>query len=115
MTQEQRHAPRVQAAYQIMYECFQRYVKVSEGAAQTVNLSERGALIELTQEVAPDASMILWIFAPFYTLLIKGDVVHTHRRTNGLFRIGVKLTDVIEGNWEVFKKDLQARANDLVL
>ncbi|MCI0475030.1 MAG: PilZ domain-containing protein [Anaerolineales bacterium] len=100
---EQRQEPRVQAAYQIMYECFRHDAKVSEGAAHTVNLSERGALIELTQEVALDASMILWIFAPFYTLLVKGDVVHAQRRANGLFRVGVKLTDVIEGNWDVLK------------
>ncbi len=112
---EQRQEPRVQAAYQIRYECFRRDAKVSEGAAHTVNLSERGALIELTQEVALDASLILWIFAPFYTLLVKGDVVHAHRGANGLFRVGVKLTDVIEGNWDILKKDIHARANDLVI
>jgi hypothetical protein len=111
MTPEQRQSPRVQAAYQIMYECFQRDAKVSEGAAHTVNLSERGALIELTQEVALDASLILWIFAPFYTLLVKGEVVHAHRCANGLFRVGVKLTDVIEGNWQVLQKDIRARGD----
>jgi hypothetical protein len=115
MIEEQRQAPRVQAAYQILYECFRRDEKVSEGAAQTVNLSERGALIELAQEVAPDASMILWIFAPFYTLLVKGNVVHSHRNANGLFRVGVKLTDVIEGTWDVLKKDIHARANETAI
>ena len=111
---ERRQEPRVQAAYQILYECFQRDEKVSEGAAHTVNLSERGALIELPQEIAADASLILWIFAPFYTLLVKGDVVHAHRAPNGSFRVGVKLTDVIEGNWNVLQKDIRARGNEIV-
>ena len=109
MSEERRQEPRVQAAYQILYECFLRDTKVSEGAAQTVNLSEHGALIELAQEVDPDASLILWIMAPFYTLLVKGNVVHARREANGLFRVGVRLTDVIEGNWQVLKKGLEAR------
>ena len=110
--EDRREGPRVKAAYQILYECFLRDAKVGEGAAQTVNLSEHGALIEMAQEVDLDASMILWIFAPFYTMLVKGNVVHTRRGANGLFHVGVKLTDVIEGNWQVLKKDIESRAAD---
>lgn len=112
---EQRHEPRVQAAYQILYECFRRDTKISEGIAQTVNLSEHGALIELHEMIERDSSLILWIFAPFYTLLVKGNVVHTQRAPNGLCRVGVQLTDVIEGNWEVLKKDIRARVNEYVV
>lgn len=112
---EQRQEPRVQAAYQILYEYFQRGTKISEGIAQTVNLSEHGALIELNEMLESDASVILWIFAPFYTLLVKGNVVHTQRAPNGLFRVGVKLTDVIEGNWDVLKKDVRARVNEFIV
>jgi hypothetical protein len=108
--EEHRIEPRVKAAYHILYECFLRDAKVCEGAAQTVNLSEHGALIEMAQEVALDASLILWIMAPFYTMLVKGNVVHSHRGANGLFHVGVKLTDVIEGNWQVLKKDVASRA-----
>ena len=115
MNEEHRKGPRVRAAYQILYECFLRDAKVSEGAAQTVNLSEHGALIELAQEVDLDASLILWIMAPFYTLLVKGTVVHTRREANGLFHVGVKLTDVIEGNWQVLKKDIDSRAVEMTV
>jgi hypothetical protein len=108
--EEHRAEPRVKAAYRILYECFLYDAKVGEGAAQTVNLSEHGALIEMAQEVDLDTSMILWIMAPFYTMLVKGNVVHAHRGANGLFQIGVKLTDVIEGNWQVLKKDVSSRA-----
>ncbi len=108
--EEHRAEPRVKAAYRILYECFLHDAKVGEGAAQTVNLSEHGALIEMAQEVELDTSLILWIMAPFYTMLVKGNVVHTRRGANGLFHIGVKLTDVIEGNWQVLKKDLDSRA-----
>lgn len=109
MPEEQREEPRLQAACQILYECFQHDAKVGEGTARSVNLSEHGALIELTQEIAPDSSLILWIMAPFYTMLVKGNVVHAHRESNGSFRVGVKLTDVIEGNWDLLKKELDAR------
>lgn len=111
---EQRQEPRVRAAYQITYECFWRGIKVSEGVAHTVNLSEHGALIEISEPVEREASLILWILAPLYTLLVKGDVVHTQRGADGIFRVGVKLTDVIEGDWDVLKKDIRARASGLV-
>jgi hypothetical protein len=107
--EELRAEPRVKAAYHILYECFLRDAKVGEGAAQTVNLSEHGALIEMAQEVELDTSLILWIMAPFYTMLVKGNVVHARREANGLFHIGVKLTDVIEGNWQVLRKDVEFR------
>jgi hypothetical protein len=110
---ERRQEPRVKAAYQILYECFLRNTKVSEGAAHTVNLSEHGALIEMAQEVDSNASLILWIIAPFYTLLVKGNVMHAHRSSNGLFLVGVKLVDVIEGNWEVLKKDVESQKASL--
>jgi len=89
-----------------------RDAKVGEGAAQTVNLSEHGALIEMAQEVALAASLILWIMAPFYALLVKGNVVHARREPNGLFHVGVKLTDVIEGSWDPLRKDIQSRASE---
>jgi len=92
-----------------------RDAKVGEGAAQTVNLSERGALIEMAQKVALDASLILWIMAPFYTLLVKGNVVHARREPNGLFHVGVKLTDVIEGSWDPLRKDIQSRVSELTV
>jgi hypothetical protein len=110
--EERRQEPRVQATYQILYECFLRDAKVGEGAAQTVNLSEHGALIEMAQKVTLDASLILWIMAPFYTLLIKGNVVHARQEPNGLFHVGVKLTDVIEGSWDLLRKDIQSRASE---
>jgi len=64
----------------------------------------------MSQAIDPNTSLILWIRAPFYTLLVKGNVVHAHREANGLFRVGVKLTDIIESNWDVLKKDVRARA-----
>ena len=113
--EERRQEPRVQATYQISYECFFRDAKVGEGAAQTVNLSEHGALIEMAQEVALDASLILWIMAPFYTMLIKANVVPARQEPNGLFHVGVKLTDVIEGSWDLLRKDIQSRATELTV
>jgi hypothetical protein len=113
--EERRQEPRVQAAYQILHECFLRDAKVGEGAAQTVNLGEHGALIEMAQKVTLDASLILWIMAPFYTLLVKGTVVHARQEPNGLFHVGVKLTDVIEGSWDPLRKDIQSRASELTV
>jgi hypothetical protein len=112
---DRRDEPRVKAAYQIMYECFLREAKVSEGSARTVNISEHGALLETVHAVEPDTGMILWILAPFYTMLVKGNVMHAHRQENGMYRIGVKLTDMIEGNWQVFKKDVETRAAEPIV
>jgi hypothetical protein len=106
---ERRTEPRVQAAYQITYECFLRGAKIGEGAANTVNISEHGALIEMPQGVDLDASLIVWITAPFYTLLVQGNVVHSRRESNGRFHVGVRLTDMIEGSWDCLIHDVKAR------
>ncbi len=106
---ERRTEPRVEAAYQISFECFLHGAKVSEGTAHSVNLSEHGALVEMTQGADLDASMILWITSPLYTLLAQGNVLHSRRAPNGWFHVGVRLTDVIEGSWDHLKKDIKAR------
>ena len=62
--------------------------------------------------IGVDSTLILWISAPFYTLLLQGDVVHAHPEANGVFRIGVHLTDVIEGNWDHLKRDVLMRLED---
>jgi hypothetical protein len=100
---ERRAWPRTDAIYQIAYECFNAYGhKIDTGMAQTVNISGHGALIEMPRGVDPGTSMILWITAPFHTLLVKGNVVHSHVAANGLFCVGVRLTDVIEGSWDTW-------------
>jgi hypothetical protein len=109
---ERRQEPRVRAAYNIAFECFLSGIKVDEGIAHTVNMSEHGALIEMPHGADLDASLIIWITAPFYTLLVKGNVVHSRSMGNGLFHVGVKLTDVIEGNWTVLRRDMQTRMNE---
>jgi len=111
---ERRATPRANVAYQIAYECFNRDgAKIGKGAAHTVNLSGRGALIEMEHAVDADTSMILWILAPFYTMLAKGSVVHSHAAENGLFRVGMRLTDVIEGSWDVLERDVKARLEEI--
>lgn len=110
---ERRAGPRADAIYQIAYECFNAHgAKTAEGAAQTVNLSEHGALVEMPRGVDLDASMILWITTPFYTLLVKGNVVHSRALENGLFHVGVKLTNVIDGSWDFLERDIQKRAGE---
>lgn len=107
---ERREHPRAATAFQIAYECFNaRGEKTDEGAALTVNISERGVLIEMPHGVDLDGSMILWITAPFYTLLVKGSVVHARAVANGLFHVGVRLTEVIEGSWDWLEQQVQAR------
>ncbi|MBI3537643.1 MAG: PilZ domain-containing protein [Chloroflexi bacterium] len=105
---EQREAPRANAAFQIAYEFFNpRGAKVEEGIALTVNISGRGALIEMPHGLDLDGSLIMWITAPLYTMLFKGSVVHSRLAQNGLFHIGVKLTDIIEGRWEMLEQTVQ--------
>jgi len=107
---EKRQLPRANAAYNIAYEFFDpRGAKTDEGSALTVNISGRGALIELPRALAADGSLILWITAPFYTGLFKGQVMHARAAANGMFHIGIQLTDVIEGHWEALEQ-LVARA-----
>lgn len=110
MTQiERRSEPRVQVAYAINYEYFVGGVKIGDGVAKTVDLSEHGALVQLPAPVDMTASLILWIHAPFYTLLVKGNVVHARKTQEGSFLVGVRLTDFIEGNWDHLKKDIRSR------
>ena len=99
---ERRAAPRVDATYKIAYECFNSWgVKVDEGPAKTVDISGRGALIETARGVPLDASMVLLVMAPFHMLMVKGSVVHSRRSTNGTFHVGVHLTEVVEGTWDI--------------
>ncbi len=107
---EQRAAPRANAALQITYEFFDAGgAKCAEGYAVTVNISGRGALIELPRGLDLNGSLILWITAPFYAMLFRGSVVHSRRAPNGLFHIGIRLTDVIEGRWETLEQMIQQK------
>ncbi|MBI3914202.1 MAG: PilZ domain-containing protein [Chloroflexi bacterium] len=103
-----RESPRANAAYSIAYEFFNPGgIKIAEGNAATVNISGRGALIEMPSALDPNGSLILWITAPFYTMLFKGSVMHSRAAPNGMFHIGVRLTDVIEGRWESLEELVQ--------
>lgn len=107
---ERRASPRVDATYRIAYECFNSWgVKVDEGPAKTVDISGRGALIEIPRGVPLDASMVLLVMAPFHMLMVKGSVVHSRRVENGTYHVGVKLTEVIEGTWDVLNWVLRER------
>lgn len=101
---ERREYPRAQAAQQITYERFDaRGVKVAEGNAVTINLSERGALIETPRDLGIEGSLIVCVLTPFYVGIFRGRVVHSHQMTNQLFRAGIQLTEVIEGRWDAMQ------------
>lgn len=103
--EDRRTSPRVNVAMQITYECFNpQGVKVDEGDAHTVNISGRGALIELEHDVSADARLLLCVKQPFYTLMMVGSVVHSHRVPAGHYRIGIQLIDVIEGAWQTWER-----------
>ncbi len=111
--QERRGAPRVDATYKIAYECFNSWgVKVDEGPARTVDISGRGALIEIQRGVPLDASMVLLVMAPFHMLMVKGSVVHSRRAPNGTFHVGVHLTEVVEGTWDVLDWVIRERISE---
>lgn len=99
---ERRATPRVSATYRIAYECFNtRGIKVDEGPARTVDISGRGALVEIPRGVDLDASMVLLVMAPFHMVVVKGSVVHSRATSNGAYHVGVRLTEVIEGTWDL--------------
>ena len=110
--EDRRTAPRVAAAYQITFECFRQGVQVSQGTARTVNISDNGALVEMPYAVDLDTSLILSINAPFYTLVARGDVVHARQIASGVYHIGIKLTDMIEGDWSHLKLDVLQRLEE---
>jgi uncharacterized protein YecE (DUF72 family) len=110
---ERRAAPRVDATYKIAYECFNAWgVKVDEGPAKTVDISGRGALIEIQHGVPLDASMVLLVMAPFHMLMVKGSVVHSRRMSSGTFHVGVHLTEVVEGTWDVLDYVIRERMSE---
>ncbi|MBI5030347.1 MAG: PilZ domain-containing protein [Chloroflexi bacterium] len=106
---ERRTEPRAKAASQIMFECFRHGTKISQGFARTINLSEHGALVETPCAMDLDSSLILSIHAPFYLLVIQGNVVHSRQISETTYHIGVRLINSIEGNWDHLKKDVQKR------
>lgn len=85
----------------IKFEHFINGTKVGEGSVVSVRLNQERALIETPQKVSPDARMIIWICAPSYTMLAQGTVAHSQLQPNGLFFVGLELTDVIEGKWVI--------------
>ncbi len=115
---ERRAQPRVDATYRIAYECFNPWgIKVDEGPAKTVDISGRGALIEIPRGVPLDASMVLLVMAPFHMLMVKGSVVHSRRSDNGAYHVGVHLTEVVEGSWDILDwviKERMAEKSDWV-
>ncbi len=109
---ERRSEPRTKAAYQITFECFRHGVKVSQGYARTINVSENGALVEMPCPMDLDTSLILSINAPFYTLVIQGNVVHSRQISENAYHVGVHLINSIEGNWDHLKLDVRKRLED---
>ncbi len=112
---ERRAGQRLQATYRIAYECYSaRGIKIDEGPARTVDISGKGALIEVPRPIDLDASMILLVMAPFHMLMVKGSVVHSRRVQNGQFHVGVRLTEVVEGSWDVLNSILKERQAEIV-
>ena len=109
LPEERRSEPRAKAAYQIKFECFRHGVKVSQGFARTINVSEHGALVEMPCAMDLDASLILSINAPFYMLVIQGNVVHSRQISPTAYHVGVRLINCIEGNWDHLKLDVHKR------
>lgn len=112
LREEKRIEPRVQAAYQIAFEYFLGGVKISQGTALTVNISERGALITLPHAADLSAVMILYVHAPLYTLVVRGNVVHSRQEPDGSFHVGLQITDSIEGNWAHLKRDARTHLSE---
>lgn len=106
---ERRSEPRATAANQIQFECFRHGIKISQGYARTINLSEHGALVEMPCAMDLDLSLILSIHAPFYLLVIQGNVVHSRQISENAYHIGVHLINSIEGNWDHLKLDVRKR------
>ncbi len=111
---ERRTTPRLQATYRIAYECYSaRGIKIDEGPARTVDISGRGALIEVPRAIDLDSSMVLLVMAPFHMLMVKGSVVHSRRVQGGQFHVGVQLTEVVEGSWDVLNSILKERQAEI--
>ncbi len=111
---ERRSAPRLQATYRIAYECYSpRGIKIDEGPARTVDISGRGALIEVPRAIDLDSSMVLLVMAPFHMLMVKGSVVHSRRVQSGQFHVGVRLTEIVEGSWDVLNSILRERQAEI--
>ena len=102
---ERRIEPRVQAAYQIAFEYFESGVKVSQGTVKTVDISEHGALVTMPRAADLSAVMILYVHAPLYTLVVRGNVVHSRQALDGSFHVGLQITDSIEDTWAHLKRD----------
>ena len=109
---ERREEPRAKAASQISFECFKQGIKISQGFARTINISEHGALIEMPCAMDLDSALVLSINAPFYTLVVQGNVVHSRQISDNAYRVGVHLTNAIEGNWNHLKIDVRKRLEE---
>ncbi len=112
--EERRAFPRVQASYRLAYECYSpRGIKIDEGPARTIDISGRGALIEIPRPVDLDSSLILLVMAPFHMLMVRGSVVHSRRIDSGAFHVGVRLNEVIEGSWDVLDSIVSERRAEI--
>jgi hypothetical protein len=56
--------------------------------------------------------MVLLVMAPFHMLMVRGSVVHSRRVKNGSFHVGVRLTEVVEGTWEVLQEVIRERLSE---
>ena len=106
---DRRQLSRVPAIYAVTFEHFLGSRKIGYGYAQSVNISGRGLLFETTQPVGSNDTLILWLNAPQYALHVRGIVVHAHRTGRGLWRVGVRLDEVIEGDWHLLERDIEHR------
>lgn len=108
---EKRKSPRVPAFYAITFEYFVGPHKIGQGLAESTNISGRGISFDTIQHLEPNDTVILWLTSPRYTLHARGVVIHSARTAKGRYRVGIRLDELLEGDWKFLEMDV-ARLQD---
>jgi hypothetical protein len=94
-TADRRRAPRVRDYHSTIYTNYDEQGDIDEqGIARTLNVSERGVLLETASLLAPGTRLTLQLQLGEQILSLESQVMHTDRLPNGRFQVGLAIQSV---------------------
>jgi hypothetical protein len=98
-TEERRESPRVLAEHLVSYAHFDEQGEPDDmGMARTLDLSERGILLELTRSLEAGTTLEIKMVTGEDIIKASGQVVHSAYLSPERWRVGVRFTEIPEGD-----------------
>lgn len=106
-TEERRKSPRVVAEHLVSYAHFDEQGEPDDvGMARTLDLSERGILLELTHSLEEGFALEIKMVSGERIIRARGQVVHCTYVSPERWHVGVRFTEIPDGDVSVIAREV---------